>query len=74
MNLKPNQHERIPFDTTTMTSLWFIDPPKILAPPFNLAPPPNLIFCSGPPQLFWSEIFRSPLKLGGGGDGRGLLP
>ena len=29
----------------------------------------NLIFCSGPPpppQLFWSEIFRSPLKLGGG--------
>ena len=41
MNLKPNQHERIPFDRTTMTSLWFIDP-----------------------QLFWSEIFRSPLKLG----------
>ena len=31
-------------------------------PPLNLAPPQNLFFCSGPPlQLFWSEIFRSPL-------------
>ena len=27
--------------------------------------PPNLIFCSGPPQLFWSEIFRSPPKIRG---------
>ena len=68
MNLKPNQHKRISFNTTTMTSLGFIGPPKILGPPLNLAPPPpNLIFCSGPPQLFWSEILRSPLKLGGGG-------
>ena len=40
-------------------------PRKILGPPLNLAPPQNLIFCSGPPQLFWSEIFKSPLKLGG---------
>ena len=39
MNLKPNQHERIPFNTTTMTSLGFIGPPKILGPPLNLAPP-----------------------------------
>ena len=61
MNLKPNQHKRISFNTTTMTSLGFIGPPKILGPPLNLAPPPpNLIFCSGPPQLFWSEVFRSP--------------
>ena len=36
-------------------------PSKILGPPLNLAPAPNLIFCSGPPQLFWSEIFRCPL-------------
>ena len=27
-----------------------------------------LVFCSGPTQLFWSEIFRSSLKL------EGLLP
>ena len=41
-------------------------PHEILGPPLNLAPP-NLIFCTGPLQLFWSEIFRSPLKLGGEG-------
>ena len=72
MNLKPNKHKRISFTTTTMTSLGFIGPlpvPKILAPSLNLAPPPNLIFCSGPPQLFWSEMFwcPPPLKLEGGG-------
>ena len=40
MNLKPNQHKRMSFNTTTMTSLGFIAPhPKILAPPLNLAPP-----------------------------------
>ena len=62
INLKPNRHKRISFSKTTMSSLGFI------GPPLNLAlPSPNLIFCSGPPQLFWSEIFRSPpLKLGGG--------
>ena len=52
-----------------MTSLGFIapPPPKILGPPLNLDPPPlpDLIFCSGPSQLFWSEIFRSPLKIRG---------
>ena len=36
MNLKPNQHKRISFNTTTMTSLGFIGPPKIQLPPkFN---------------------------------------
>ena len=44
----------------------FIAPtPKILGPLFNLAHPPNLSFWSGPPpppQLFWSQIVRSPLK------------
>ena len=40
VNLKPNQHKRISFNTTTMTLLWFMDPPKILGPPLNLASPP----------------------------------
>ena len=46
MNLKPNKHKRISFNTMTMASLGFIPPPlpKILAPP----PTPNLIWCSGP--------------------------
>ena len=42
MNLKPNKHKRISFNTTTMASfsLGFIaPPPKILGPPLNLAPP-----------------------------------
>ena len=42
--------------------------PKILGPPLILACPPptqNLIFCSGSPQLFWPEIFRSPPKIRG---------
>ena len=60
MNLKPNQHKRISFNTTTMTSLGVHSPP-----PLNLAPPLNVIFCS--------EIFRYPPKIGGGG-GQGLLP
>ena len=77
MKLKPNQHKRISFNTINMSSLSFLGPPKILGPPLvKFSFHPNLIFCSGPPaQLFWSKIFRSPLKLGGGG-GRGgrLLP
>ena len=55
MNLKANQHKRISFNTTTMTSLGSIVPPKVLGPPLNplnLVPPPpppkkKLIFCSG---------------------------
>ena len=65
MTLKPNQHKRISFNTTTMTSLGFIGLPKILGPPLNLAPP-KFNFLLRSPQLFWSEIFRSPLKVGGG--------
>ena len=39
------------------------------------SPPPNLCFCSGSLQLFWSESFRSPSKIRGGGrGGGGLLP
>ena len=39
MNLKPNKHKRISFNTMTMTSLGFIGPPKTVGPPLNLAPP-----------------------------------
>ena len=66
MNLKPNQHKRISFNTTIMASLGFIVP--LLK--FQV-PHPNLIFCSGPPpqkkkKLFWSELFRSLPKIRGG--------
>ena len=44
MNLKPNKHKRISFNTITMASLGFIGPPKILFPPLNLAPPPKFSF------------------------------
>ena len=37
MNLKANQHKRISFNTTTMTSLGFIGLPKILKPPSNFS-------------------------------------
>ena len=41
MNLKPNKHNRISFNTTTMASLGFI------GPPLKFSSPPNLIFyCS----------------------------
>ena len=46
MNLKPNQHKRISFNRTTMTSLGFIAPPAL-----KFSSPPNLIFCSG--SLFY---------------------
>ena len=38
MNLKPNQYKIISFNTTTMTSLGFIGPPKILGLLLNSAP------------------------------------
>ena len=60
MNLKSNKHKRIYFNTTAMASLGFI------AFPVRFSSPQNLIFCSGPPQLFWSEIFRSTPKISGG--------
>ena len=82
MNLKPNKHKRISFNTMTMASLGFIGPTKMLGPPppplkFSSPPPPlqtkckfNFLFVQlrGSLQLFcfWSEILRSPLKLGGG--------
>ena len=44
MNVKPNQHKRTSFNTSTMTSLGFIGPPKILGAPLNLALPPQKKF------------------------------
>ena len=61
MNLKPNKHKRISFNTTTMASLGFIAPPKILGPPLNLAPPK------------FNLLLRSPLKLWGGGGGAATM-
>ena len=63
MNLKPNQHKIISFNTTIMTSLVFI------GPPLNLAPPPNLIFCSGPPNYFGLKFLGPSPKIGGRGLG-----
>ena len=65
MNLKPNQHKRISYNTTTMTSLGFIGPPLNLAP----TPIPNLIFCSGPPNYFGLKFLGPPppLNMEGGG-------
>ena len=58
MKLKPNKHKRIYFNTTTQLLCFFI---------VNLPLLPNLTFSldSPFPQLFWSEMFRSLLKLGG---------
>ena len=54
MNLKPNNYKRISFNTTTMTSLWFIGPPPKIG---------------GPPNYFGLKFLGPPLKLGGGGGG-----
>ena len=68
MNLKPNQHKRISFNTTTMTSLGFIGPPKNLVPPnyFGLkflGPPRKLGtgggFCYHDPPKFKSAFIKS---------------
>ena len=54
MSLKPNKHKRISFNTTTMASLGFIDPP-----------PQNLIFCSGPPNYFGLKFLGLTPKIRG---------
>ena len=68
MNLKPNQHKIISFNTTAMTSLGFIGPPYNFRSPLKFSSPPkfNFLLRSPPPQLFWSKIFRSPQKKLGG--------
>ena len=69
MNLKPNKHKRISFNTTTMATLGFIGPPKHFRSPLKFSSPPKFNFLFTSPQLFWSQIFRSPSKImreGGG--------
>ena len=66
MNLKPNQHKRISFNTTTMTSLGFIAPPKILGPCLNLAPPKFNFLLRSLPNYFGLKFLGPPLKFGGG--------
>ena len=65
MNLKPNKHKIISFNTTTMTSLGFIAPSPTLK--FSSLPKINFLLRSPSPQLFWSEIFRSTPKIRGWG-------
>ena len=62
INLKPNKHKRISFNTTTMASLGFIaPPPKILGPPLNLATPKfNFLLRSPPPNYFGLKFLGSP--------------
>ena len=60
MNLKPNQHKRTSFNTTTMTSLGLV------GPPLNLAPPQIHFFAQVPPNYFGLKFLGPPLKLGGG--------
>ena len=61
MNLKPNKHKMISFNTTTVTSLGFIaPPPKILGPPLNLAPPQIQFFAQVPPNYFGLKFLGSP--------------
>ena len=64
VNLKPNKH-RISFNTTTMASLGFIGPPKILGPLLNLALSKfNFLLRSSSIILVWN-FYVPPLKLGG---------
>ena len=49
VNLKPNKNKRISFNTTTMASLGFIDPPKIVGAPLNLVPPSKFKFLLSAP-------------------------
>ena len=51
MNLKPNKHKRIYFNTTTMVSLGLIALPKILGPPLNLSLPQIQFFAQVPPKI-----------------------
>ena len=67
MNLKPNQHKRISFNTTTMTSLGLIGPPKILGPCLNLAPPKFNFLLRSLPNYFGLKFLGPPLKFRGGG-------
>ena len=70
MNLKPNKHKIIYFNTTTMASLGLIaPPPNILGPPLTLAappPPPQINFLlRSPPNYFGLKFLGPPPKIRG---------
>ena len=50
MNIKPNKHKRISFNTTTMASLGIIAPRKVLGPPLN-PPLPIQFFAHVPTKI-----------------------
>ena len=62
MNLKPNQHKRIYFNSTTMTSLGFIklNFPKILGTPLNLGPSQIYFFAQVLPNYFGLKFLGPP--------------
>ena len=75
MNLKPQKHKIIFFNTTTMTSLGFIAPPPLkFLVPLEFNSPPKLIFCSGPPPNYFGLKFLGPLLKLGGGDATMATP
>ena len=47
MNLKPNKHKKITFNTTTMASLGFI---IVRSPSLSPPPPPHIKGGVGPPE------------------------
>ena len=66
MNLKPNQHKRISFNTTTVTSLGFIGPLENFSCPLKFSSPPNFnSLLRSPPNYFGLKFLGLPLKLGG---------
>ena len=61
MNLKPNKHKRISFNTMTMASLGFIGPPKLMAmagaAATEVQPPAPRVFFWNSPLLIYNWGF-----------------
>ena len=60
MNLKPNKHKRISFNTMTMASLGFTAPPKILGPSLKFRTPQIEFFAQVPPNYFGLKFLGPP--------------
>ena len=58
MNLKPKKHKRISFNTTTMTSLGFIDAPLKFSSPKKI-----MFLLRSPPNYFGFKFLGPPIKL-----------
>ena len=58
MNLKPKKHKRISFNTTTMTSLGFIDAPLKFSSPQKI-----MFLLRSPPNYFGFKFLGPPIKL-----------